>query len=181
LVYGIISDRAGAPYAISPARHRRFQMNLHRALPSIIVGLVAAVALAGCGSISNSYGSPSKSSNTNGGAMQSMPASPSSGGVAAVPATGATTVAIQNFTFAPQTLTVKAGTKVTWKNDDSTPHTVTSTDGGSTSASTTGLFDSGQLAQGGSFSFTFTKAGTYHYECTIHASMASMHATIVVK
>ena len=90
-------------------------------------------------------------------------------------------MAIQNFTFAPQTLTVKAGTKVTWTNHDSTPHTVTSTNGPSTSASPTGLFDSGQLASGATFSFTFTKAGTYYYECTIHASMASMHAMVVVK
>ena len=103
-----------------------------------------------------------------------------SSAAAVAPATG-NAVAIQNFAFAPQTLTVKAGTKVTWTNNDSAPHTVTSTDGPSTSASPTGLFDSGQMNSGASFSFTFTKAGTYYYECTIHASMASMHATIVVK
>ena len=110
-----------------------------------------------------------------------MPTSAMPSSAAAVaPATG-NAVAIQNFTFAPQTLTVKAGTKVTWTNNDSTPHTVTSTDGPSTSASPTGQFDSGQMSSGDSFSFTFTKAGTYYYECTIHASMASMHATVVVK
>lgn len=154
-------------------------MNLHRALPAIVIGLVAAAALAGCGSIRNAYGSPPSSSGANAGApMKSMAPSASSGAVA--PATG-TTVAIQNFAFAPQTLTIKAGTKVTWTNSDSTPHTVTSTDNGSTSASPTGVFDSGQLAQGQSFSFTFAKAGTYYYECTIHAAMASMHARVVVK
>ncbi len=159
-------------------------MNLHRALPSIVVGLAAAVALAGCGSISNSYGSPSKSSSKSSGAgaapMQSMPASPSAGGAAVTPAAGST-VAIQNFSFSPQTLTVKVGTKVTWTNHDSTPHTVTSASNESTSASPTGLFSSSLLSQGQSFSFTFTKAGTYFYECTIHAAMASMHAKIVVK
>ena len=154
-------------------------MNLRRSLPSLVVGVVALLALAGCGSLSNSYGSAPKSGDASGGATV-MPAPASSAAAAANPATG-DTVAIQNFAFTPQTLTVKAGTKVTWTNSDSAPHTVTSTDGPSTSASPTGLFDSGQLASGASYSFTFTKAGTYFYECTIHASMASMHAKIVVK
>ena len=154
-------------------------MNLRKAFPSLAIAVVALLALAGCGSIANSYGNSSKPGNTSGGAAAAMPAS-SSPAAAVAPATGHT-VAIQNFAFAPQTLTVKAGTKVTWTNNDSTPHTVTSTDGPSTSASPTALFDSGQLAAGATFSFTFTKAGTYYYECTIHASMASMHATVVVK
>jgi plastocyanin len=153
-------------------------MNLRKAFPSLAIAAVALLALAGCGSIANSYGSAPKSGNAGGGSAAAMPAASSPAAVA--PATGHT-VAIQNFAFTPQTLTVKAGTKVTWTNSDSTPHTVTSTDGPSTSASPTGLFDSGQLASGATFSFTFTKAGTYYYECTIHASMASMHATIVVK
>ena len=154
-------------------------MNLRKAFPSLAIAVVALLALAGCGSIANSYGNASKHKSTSGGAAAAMPAA-SSPAAAAAPATGHS-VAIQNFTFAPQTLTVKAGTKVTWTNNDSTPHTVTSTDGPSTSASPNGLFDSGQLASGASFSFTFAKAGTYYYECTIHASMASMHATVVVK
>ena len=154
-------------------------MNLRKAFPSLAIAVVALLALAGCGSIANSYGNASKHKSTSGGAAAAMPAA-SSPAAAVAPATGHT-VAIQNFAFAPQTLTVKAGTKVTWTNSDSTPHTVTSTDGPSTSASPNGLFDSGQLASGASFSFTFAKAGTYYYECTIHASMASMHATIVVK
>ena len=144
-------------------------MNLRKAFPSLAIAVVALLALAGCGSIANSYGSASKST--------PMPASTAA---APAPATGHT-VAIQNFAFSPQTLTVKAGTNVTWTNSDSAPHTVTSTDGPSTSASPTGLFDSGQLASGATFSFTFTRAGTYYYECTIHASMASMHATVIVK
>ena len=154
-------------------------MNLRKAFPSLAIAVVALLALAGCGSITNSYGNASKPSTASGGAAAAMPAA-SSPAAAMAPATGHA-VAIQNFTFAPQTLRVKAGTKVTWTNNDSTPHTVTSTDGPSTSASPNGLFDSGQLVSGASFSFTFAKAGTYYYECTIHASMASMHATIVVK
>jgi plastocyanin len=145
-------------------------MNLRRFLSPAVLGVVAVVALAGCGTISNSYGG--------GATPKSTPMS--TAGAAVAPATG-DTVTIQNFAFAPQTLTVKAGTKVTWTNNDSAPHTVTSTDGPSTGAATTAQFDSGQMASGDSFSFTFTKAGTYYYECTIHAAMASMHAKVVVQ
>ena len=157
-------------------------MNLHRVLPSIAVAVVAVVALAGCGKITNSYGSAKSSGAPAGGAAQasSTPTSSGSGAGAVVPA-GSTTVAIQNFTFTPQTLTVKAGTKVTWTNKDSTVHDVTSTNGPGTNATTTSTFASGTLNSGQSFSFTFTKAGTYFYECSIHAMMASMHAKIIVK
>lgn len=72
------------------------------------------------------------------------------------------TVDIANFAFSPATLTVKVGTTVTWTNQDSAAHTVTSD---------TGLFDSGNMPQGKSFSYTFTTAGTYAYHCTYHAMM----------
>jgi len=123
---------------------------------------VAAVALivVGCGG--SAYGS-------NGNTTP-----PASGGG------GDTSVTIQNFAFTPQTLTVRPGTTVTWTNKDSVPHTVTGTDGLGTTAGKTGMFDSGNLNQGQTFSFTFGKAGTYYYECTIHASSASMHGKIVV-
>lgn len=73
------------------------------------------------------------------------------------------TVAIQNFAFSPETITVKVGAKVTWTNKDSAAHTVTgdSDDGPA----------SGTLAQGASYSFTFNKAGTFSYECSIHPNM----------
>ena len=157
-------------------------MNLHRTLPALVVGLVAVVALAGCGKISDSYGNSDSSGGGaygGGGAATPMPTT-SSGGAAVAPATGST-VAIQDSSFTPQTLTVKAGTKVTWTNNDSTVHDVTSTDGPGTDATTTDLFSSGSMSAGQSFSYTFTKAGTYYYECTIHASMATMHATVIVK
>ena len=51
----------------------------------------------------------------------------------------------------------------------------------STSATVTGLFASPTLSPGASFSYTFKKKGTFFYECTIHASMASMHGKVVVK
>lgn len=79
-------------------------------------------------------------------------------------------VAIKNFAFAPAALTVKAGTKVTWTNQDSDAHTVTSAGSG-------GPLSSPALDTGGTFSFTFTEAGTYRYLCTIHPFMT---ATVTV-
>ena len=70
---------------------------------------------------------------------------------------------IANFAFAPQTMIVHVGDTITWTNSDSMAHTVTSTDGGP--------LNSGNIAQGGSYSYTFTKAGTYTYDCTIHTYM----------
>jgi plastocyanin len=78
-------------------------------------------------------------------------------------------VTIMNFAFSPATLTVKTGTKVTWTNNDTVTHTVTDDQG---------AFNSGSLDPGSSFSFKFTKAGTYSYHCNIHHSMT---ATIVVQ
>jgi plastocyanin len=94
---------------------------------------------------------------------------------------GTASVSIKNFAFTPQTITVKAGTSVTWTNNDSAQHTVTSADGISTSANVTSMFDSGLFNQGQTFSFTFTKAGTYFYECTIHKAQAAMHGEVIVQ
>ena len=71
-------------------------------------------------------------------------------------------VKIDNFIFGPQTLTVSAGTTVTWTNGDDIPHTSVSTDG---------VFKSKVLDTDEKFSYTFTKAGTYPYYCTIHPKM----------
>jgi plastocyanin len=72
-------------------------------------------------------------------------------------------VSIDNFTFTPQTLTVKAGTTVTWTNRDDIPHTV---------ASASNAFNkSGALDTDDSYSFTFTTPGTYQYFCYIHPRM----------
>jgi plastocyanin len=98
-------------------------------------------------------------------------------------AAGATVkrVSIKNMAFAARTITVKAGTKVTWKNADGVVHNVTSADSMKTTANVTGLFASASLSNGKRFSFTFRKKGTFYYECTIHASMASMHGKVIVK
>ena len=71
-------------------------------------------------------------------------------------------VTISEFAFAPATLTITAGDTVTWTNEDPVAHTATST---------TGAFDSGDIDQGSSYSFTFTTPGTYDYLCTPHPTM----------
>lgn len=68
---------------------------------------------------------------------------------------------IQNMAFSPSSLTIKAGDTVVWTNSESISHTAT----GST-------FDSGTLSKGGSFSFTFTQAGTFSYICSFHPGMS---------
>lgn len=72
------------------------------------------------------------------------------------------TVTISDFAFSPATVTITAGDSVTWTNADPVVHTATST---------TGAFDSGDIAQGESFSVTFTTPGTYDYFCTPHPTM----------
>lgn len=76
------------------------------------------------------------------------------------PTTTGNEVRIANFAFSPDTITVKAGTKVTWTNEDSTVHTVSATD-----------FESGEIKPGQSYSRTFSTPGTYDYRCSIHPSM----------
>jgi plastocyanin len=76
---------------------------------------------------------------------------------------------IDNFTFNPQQITVKAGTTVIWTNGDDIPHTVTSK---------TGIFKSKALDTDDKFSFTFATPGTYAYFCALHPHMTG---TIVVE
>lgn len=71
-------------------------------------------------------------------------------------------VALRNSVFVPVQLTVDRGTTVTWTNRDSITHTVTSD---------SPLFDSGNMAPGATFSYTFNSAGTFAYHCLIHATM----------
>ncbi len=90
--------------------------------------------------------------------------------LAAAPARAAdAAVKIANFTFGPKELKVKAGTVVTWTNEDDIPHTVTST---------TLVFKSAPLDTDQKFSFTFTTPGVYKYFCSLHPHMTG---TIVVE
>ena len=73
------------------------------------------------------------------------------------------TVSIDNFSFGPQTLTVKAGTTVTWTNRDDIPHGIAS--------SNNAFKKSGALDTDDSYSFTFTTPGSYQYFCYLHPHM----------
>jgi plastocyanin len=78
-------------------------------------------------------------------------------------------VVITNFKIAPMTITVRKGTKVTWTNKDSVAHTVT--------ADTMPGPDSGKITGGATYSYTYTKTGTFTYYCDIHEDMK---ATVIV-
>jgi plastocyanin len=78
-------------------------------------------------------------------------------------------VAIDNFTFNPQSLTIKAGTTVTWTNKDDIPHAI---------ATTGKSFRSKTLDTDDAYSFTFTTPGIYQYFCSLHPHMTG---TIVVE
>jgi plastocyanin len=81
---------------------------------------------------------------------------------------GVNEVWIQNFGFNPVTITVAAGTTITWTNKDNVAHTVTST---------TGIFDSGSFGTNGTYVHTFSTAGNFPYYCTIHPYMTG---TVIV-
>lgn len=139
---------------------------MHRTL---IIGLAisASLALAACGSSASPTAAPASPAASAAGA--SAADNPAASAAASQAATaGANAITIQNFSFAPASLTVKAGTTVTWTNNDSPTHSVKWADG------TAG---SNPLATGSSYTRTFATPGTYAYVCGIHASM---HGTIVV-
>ena len=73
-----------------------------------------------------------------------------------------TEVDISGFAFVPATITIPAGTTVTWLNKDSAAHTVSSRGD---------MFDSGRMPKGATFGYTFDQSGTFEYYCTIHPAM----------
>lgn len=118
--------------------------------------LAATVVLAGC-----SASRPAAGDRT-GMPMQSMSAT-----APPAPVRG-DQVNIDGFAFVPLTLTVKAGTTVTWTNRDEEPHTVAASDGS---------FHSPGMGTGATFTHTFDAAGTFDYVCSIHPMM---RGTVVV-
>jgi len=100
--------------------------------------------------------------------IQSPPASASATPADSPAPQGATAVAITDFKFNPATLTVPVGATVTWTNNDEEPHTIAAKDGS---------FHSPGMDTHGTYSFTFTTAGSYDYICSIHPFMTG---TVVV-
>ena len=98
-----------------------------------------------------------------------LPELTAAGEAAVTAAASPATVNIDNFAFAPATLTVTAGTTVTWKNEDDSPHRI---------GDKNGTFKSAALDTDDSFSHTFAAPGEYPYICTIHPYMVGK---IIVK
>ena len=85
-----------------------------------------------------------------------------------MPLSGNVDVTIAGFAFSPAELTIKVGTTIKWTNQDSAAHNITADDSS---------WGSSSLAQGDSFSFTFSNSGTFAYHCGVHPNMK---ATITV-
>lgn len=136
--------------------------------------LVTLMALAGCGATSATAGGSGSQPPAATPTFTAQPAptatSTPSGSQAAVEIRSAG--GYGNYAFAPASLTIKAGTMVVWTNATSAPHTVT-TDAGAPAT----IASDAIPTTGGTFSFTFTMPGTYHYHCSVHPYMTG---TIVV-
>jgi plastocyanin len=103
----------------------------------------------------------------------STPTNPTSGGqMSNPPPSGTVGVTIQDFTFSPASLTIKAGTTVRWSNNGPSAHTTTSDAGawssGTLSPPSGGGGYGGGGSAGGTFDFTFTQPGNYPYHCSLH-------------
>ena len=122
--------------------------------------LLAVVIISGC------YGAKTKDAGVITTTQEAAPQAPAA--ATGTEGTGvqqaANAVEIKGFAFNPATITVSKGTTITWTQQDSAPHTVTTTDAPV-------AFDSGSLSKGGTFSYTFDTSGTYEYYCSIHPSM----------
>jgi plastocyanin len=126
----------------------------------LVLGVI--LALVAIAPVLSSY-SPSSTA----APQASSGASPAASGPAPNCANPCNIVILNSAFGSGQTVVVKAGTTVTWVNKDNTQHT---------STSDSGLWDSGILQTGQSFSHTFTSPGTYPYHCNVHP----MVGTIVV-
>lgn len=130
------------------------------------IGVIAAglvvLALAGCGG--SEGGSTAKSGTPTATATATAAATS-----AAKPGGGGTTVKIVSFDYSPKTVTVKAGSRITWKNQDAANHTVTFKGGPG---------DLGNVDQNKSLKARFPKAGRFAYICQYHPNM---HGVVVVQ
>ncbi len=97
---------------------------------------------------------------------QPTPAGPTETETPPPPAAGAN-VAIQDNSYSPNSIQIKVGTTVQWTNNGAAPHTVTS----GTPGTPSGVFDSGPINPGGTFSYTFNSIGIYDYYSTLQPGM----------
>jgi plastocyanin len=155
-----------------PERH-------HRTRLALLAAALAALVLAGCSS-PPSETSPALTFGPDAGAtpgmpgMSGMPSTPGApaGTTASTPGSAppmaGNAVSVDNFAFVPATLTVAAGSTVTWTNLDEEPHTVAANDGS---------FHSPGMGSQATYSHIFPAPGRFDYVCSIHPFM---HATVVV-
>lgn len=92
------------------------------------------------------------------------PGTGGTGGTGGTAGPGTNEVFIQGMAFNPASITITAGTTITWTNKDAIAHTVTSNPA---------LFNSGSIPAKGTFTYTFPTAGTFNYYCAIHPSMVA--------
>src|SRR5437763_11693100 len=117
-------------------------------LNRVVTYTMLVCLISACGKSSSGYGSAGGNNN---------------GGYNNPPGSTAAAVNITGMAFSPSTLTVKAGTTVTWTNNDNMTHTVTSDDSNG--------FNSGDMTNTKTYSYTFSTAGTYSYHCYYHSGM----------
>ena len=116
----------------------------------LCLAVSGGLAAAGCGNSSSSSSSSSKKK------KKKTSTTTSSGGPGVV---------MQNISFNPKDVSVNVGDTVTWTNNESVSHDVTSDDGTFKSG------PSGGMSQGDNYSYKFTKPGSFAYKCTIHPNM----------
>jgi amicyanin len=132
-------------------------LNKHLLLSLMVTLTIASTIVAGCATTTNTTPSPT--------AAPTVTTKPSADSSAYT-----STITIKNFTFQPPEVTVEKGTLVTWVNEDSVGHTVTSNDGKFSS--------SGSFSKGDSYQVQFNDPGTYTYHCAPHPFMKG---TIIVE
>ena len=133
----------------------------------IWIGLAAVVIIAG-GAVALVNGSKDNTNTKTDTSMQkTMPTSTShtSNNNSSSSPVSTMAVDIKDFLYSPAAIKVKVGDMVTWTNQDSTSHTVTA------DTSSADAPSSSTITKGGTYSFSFKKAGTYAYHCNFHGQM----------
>jgi plastocyanin len=131
---------------------------MNRWLALLLACVALGVVVAGCGN-SDDGGGGDDAQNTEQPAEQGS----AGGGGADTGSGGGAKVSMKGIKFNPANVTVKAGDKVTWTNNDSVGHDVTGDNFKSG--------DAGGLQNGDTFAHTFDKKGTFDYVCTVHSGM----------
>ena len=136
---------------------------------AVAIGALAAVGLTACGGATHAGTKAAAATTQAPPTAHAHAEAPAADAPAAQPAVATSAVTIDNFSFMPTAIKVKAGTNVTWTNKDEEPHSVVSSEEPMRSPTLAG--------PNNTFSHTFSKPGTYAYNCGIHPFM---HGTVEV-